>query len=125
MEISNYRPEHEDAVLAAIKKDPAWDIFTNDKAISSYKISLQKSVTYVCHDSSEFCGYVRAIHDDGFAVYISELYVVPKWRNRKIGRALLKRVKRDFSHLTVYALSDEDAYYEKIGYKKVGSLFEL
>jgi ribosomal protein S18 acetylase RimI-like enzyme len=125
MEISTYKPEHEDAVLAAIKKDPAWDIYTNDKAIRHYKISLQNSVTYVCHDSSEFCGYVRAIHDNSLAIYISELYVVPKWRNQNIGRSLLKRVKQDFSHLTVYALSDEDAYYEKIGYKKIGSVFEL
>jgi ribosomal protein S18 acetylase RimI-like enzyme len=125
MEISNYKPEYEDAVLAAIKKDPAWDIFTKGKAISSYKISLQKSVTYVCHDGSEFCGYVRALLDDEFAIYISELYVVPKWRNRKIGRLMLKRIKQDFPNLTVYALSDEDAYYEKIGYKKVGSVFEL
>ena len=31
----------------------------------------------------------------------------------------------DYSHLTVYALSDEDAYYEKLGYRKVGSVFEI
>ena len=63
--------------------------------------------------------------DDGFAVYISELYVIPKWRNQRIGQSLLERVKSDFSKLTVYALSDEDAYYVKKGYIKVGSVFEL
>ena len=123
--ISKYKPEHEKAVLSAINNDPDWDIFTNDDAIDNYKNSLRYSITYVCHDNSEFCGYVRALLDDGFAVYISELYVIPVCRNRKIGRSLLNQVKVDYSNLTVYALSDEDAYYENIGYTKIGSVFEL
>ena len=125
MEISKYKLEHEEAVFTAIKKDPNWDLFTNDYGIGNYKNSLKDSITYVCQENNEFCGYVRAIKDGEFAVYISELYVIPKWRNQKIGRSLLERVKTDFSELAVYALSDEDAYYEKIGYKKIGSVFEL
>ena len=125
MKIARYKPEDEAAVLAAIKIDPEWDIFTNAGAIGRYRKALEGSVTYVCHDSGEFCGYVRALLDEGLAIYISELYVVPKWRNRNIGRSLLERVRIEFSDLTVYALSDEDAYYEKIGFKKAGSVFEL
>jgi ribosomal protein S18 acetylase RimI-like enzyme len=125
MEISRYKPEHEEDLLSAIKKDPIWQLFTDDDAIGKYRNSLKDSITYVCHDNNEFCGYVRALLDYGFAVYISELYVVPKWRNQKIGRSLLERVKTDFSDMAVYALSDEDTYYEKIGYKKIGSVFEL
>ena len=125
MNITKYRPEHEEAVLSAIKNDPNWEMFTNDDAIETYKNSLKKGVTYVCYDNSEFCGYVRALLDEGFAIYVSELYVIPGYRNRRIGRSLLERVKVDFPNLAVYALSDEDAYYENIGYKKTGSVFEL
>ncbi len=125
MEISKYKPEHEEAVLSAIKNDPNWDMFTNGDAIETYKNALRKGVTYVCHENNDFCGYIRALLDDGFAVYISELFVVPKYRNQKIGRSLLEQVSIDFSTLTVYALSDEDVYYEKLGHKKVGSVFEL
>jgi predicted N-acetyltransferase YhbS len=125
MEISKYKSEHEDAVLTAIKIDSSWDMFTNVGVIEKYKRSLEDSVTFVCHENNEFCGYVRALLDEGLAIYISELYVRPEWRNRKIGRSLLERIKTEFSNLTVYALSDEDAYYEKIGYKKIGSVFEL
>ena len=125
MKITKYRPEHEEAVLSAIKEDPNWEMFTNDDAIETYKNSLKKSVTYVCHDNSQFCGYVRALLDEGFAVYVSELYVIPRFRNRKVGRSLLEQVKADFPSLTLYALSDEDAYYESIGYRKTGSVFEL
>jgi GNAT superfamily N-acetyltransferase len=125
MEILRYKREHEKAVISAITKDPDWDMFTNESSVANYKKRLLESVTYVCSESGAFCGYVRSLLDDGFAVYISELFVVSEWRNRKIGRALVERVKKDFGNLTVYALSDEDAYYEKLGYKNVGSVFEI
>ena len=125
MEITSYKSEHEAEVLAAIRKDSGWDVFTSDGSIENYRQSLQDSITYVCYEHDKFCGYIRALLDEGFSVYISELYVLPECRNRNIGRSLLERVKADFSGLTVYALSDEDAYYEKIGYKKIGSVFEL
>lgn len=125
MEILRYTLDHEEAVLSAIGQDPDWDIFANDDAIDNYRKSLSESITYVCYDNGDFCGYLRALLDDGFAIYISELYVVPEWRNRMIGRSLIVQVKKDFDSLTVYALSDEDAYYEKLGYEKIGSVFEI
>ena len=125
MEIIRYKREHEDAVLSAIKKDPNWEIFANEKAIDNYRKNLCESITYVCYDNGAFGGYLRALLDDGFAIYISELFVVPEWRNRAIGRKLIAKVKMDFRHLTVYALSDEDAYYEKLGHKRIGSVFEI
>ncbi|MES9936462.1 MAG: GNAT family N-acetyltransferase [Sedimenticola sp.] len=125
MEITRYKHEHESAVLAAIKEDPNWDIFTNDGAIDKYRKRLLESITYVCCESETFSGYLRALLDDGLALYICELFVVPEMRNRKIGRSLISRLKSDYSDLTVYALSDEDTYYEKLGYKKAGSVFEI
>jgi ribosomal protein S18 acetylase RimI-like enzyme len=125
MKISKYKLEHENDVVAAISKDPDWDMFTNNDTIDIYREPLKNGVTYVCYRNNEFCGYVRALLDDGFAVYISELYVIPKCRNHKIGQSLLEQVNIDFSDLDVYALSDEDAYYQKKSYKKIGSVFEL
>lgn len=125
MEILRYTREHEDAVISTISKDPDWTMFTNEKAIGNYKKRLLDSVTYVCHENGVCGGYVRALLDDGFAIYISELFVTPQWRNRNVGRTLIARIKADFRHLTVYVLSDEDAYYDKLGYAKVGSVFEI
>ena len=125
MEIFRYKREHEDAVLSAIQEEPSWDIFTNEKAIDNYKKSLCASITYVCYENGVFGGYLRAILDDGFAIYISELFVVPEWRSRAIGRTLIAKVKMEFRHLTVYALSDEDAYYDKLSYRRVGSVYEI
>lgn len=125
MDIFRYEREHEDAVISAIKEDPNWNMFTNERAIENYKKRLCESVTYVAYENGAFCGYLRALLDDGFAIYISELFVVPECRNRAIGKSLIAKVKMDFMHLTVYALSDEDAYYEKLGYRNVGSVFEI
>ena len=72
-----------------------------------------------------FSGYLRAILDDGFALYISEIFVVPEMRNRKVGRILIAKLNSEFSNLTIYVLSDEDRYYEKLDYKKAGSVFEI
>ena len=125
MDIIRYKREHENDLLAAIKLDPNWHIFTNDVAADKYRKRLQESITYVCYEGKTFSGYLRALLDDDFAIYISELFVVPEMRNRKIGRTLISKLSSDFSYLTVYALSDEDAYYEKLGYTKVGSVFEV
>lgn len=125
IKISKYQSEDEESILAAIKLDSNWDMFTNDGAIHSYKKSLKNSITYVCYCGKDFAGYIRAIRDEGIALYISELYVVPEWRNQKIGRKLLKQIKEDFPKDTLYTLSDEDEYYKKLGLKKVGSVFQV
>lgn len=100
-------------------------MFTNDQFVGVYRKRLLESITYVCYKGGAFCGFLRALLDDGVAIYISELFVVPEWRNRAIGRALMAKVNMDFGHITVYALSDEDAYYEKLGHRNVGSVFEI
>lgn len=125
MEITRYHRQYENDILTAIGKDPDWELFTNSQNRNNYKKSLKNSISYVCYENSEFCGYIRAIKDDGFGIYISELYVVPNWRNKNIGQILIERIKNDHGNLTVYALSDEDEYYIKKGYNKIGSVFEI
>lgn len=125
MEILKYSVENENDVLLAIGSDPDWAFLITPDKKEIYKTSLMNGVSYVCYSNNEFCGYVRAIQDIGFALYISELFVIPKWRNQKVGQLLIEQFKIDFPNLTIYALSDEDAYYIKKGYKKIGSVFEI
>ena len=108
-----------------LKKDKDWDIITNDKTIQKYKKALKSGITYVARSNDEFCGFIRAIDDEGISVYISELYVKENFRNIGIGNALIQRVKIDSNVNKIYALSDEDNYYIKNGYAKIGSVFEI
>jgi GNAT superfamily N-acetyltransferase len=124
--ISEFQSENVNDILNAIGADPNWDIFTkNHTEREKYKNLLNNSPVFVCYLGNEFCGYIRAILDQNFAVYISELYVTFDHRNQKVAEQLINKVKEAFSELTVYVLSDEDAFYEKKGYKNVGSVFEI
>lgn len=123
--IYTYSETDETDILNTLKQDRNWDILTNDETIEKYKKALKSGVTYVARRNAVFCGFIRAISDEGIALYISELYVKEEYRNSGIGHALIERIKRDFQPVTVYALSDEDAYYAKHGYRRIGSVFEI
>ncbi len=125
-ELKQYSQDNFSDVIAAIGEDPNWEfIISSESKRENYYERLQNSATYVCYSHGKFCGYIRAIVDKGMALYISELFVKPEFRNQEIGYQLIKKVKESNTSLTVYALSDEDRYYEKKDYKKIGSVFEI
>lgn len=123
-EILRYSIEHEDGLLDLLKREPDWHHYTAPDFIKTFRQSLLDGDTFVCKHDREYCGYLRAI-TDGLGLYISELYVAPSWRNRGIGRRLLKVFKQHNMGHEVYVLSDEDVYYEKLGHRKIGSIFEI
>lgn len=58
-------------------------------------------------------------------IYTPTLYVKEDRRNQGIGNALIERIKQDFKTVRIYALSDEDKFYLKKGYNRIGSVFEI
>jgi ribosomal protein S18 acetylase RimI-like enzyme len=124
MLIERYQQSHEGDVLELLKAEN-WDEYVSDDKIEAFKQALMRSVTYVAYDSGVYCGYIRGVLDENFAVYISDLLVRKECRNRGIGQKLLERVKADYRDINVYVLSDEDKYYEKKQCERVGSVFEL
>lgn len=123
-EIFRYKTEDEDGLLDLLKRENDWDEYTAPHFVEVFRKSLMDGETFVCKNGTQYCGYLRAI-TDGLGLYVSELYVAPSWRNRGIGRRLLEALKRESGERDVYVLSDEDAYYEKLGYRKIGSIFEV
>jgi len=122
--ILKYQKEHEFELLALLGEEPDWLSFLGNDAIDTFKGALLESETYVLESEGDICGYVRALLD-GFGIYISELYVAPSYRGNSYGAALLKKVKQANPNQDVYVFSDEDLYYEKLGYKRVGSVFRV
>lgn len=92
--------------------------------IETFKRALIESETLLVEDENRICGYLRAMVD-GFGVYVSELYVAPASRGNGFGAELLQQLKQQYPQQDLYVLSDEDQYYEKLGYSRVGSIYQL
>lgn len=122
--ILKYQIEHEPELISLLEMEPDWSSFLSGNAIYSFKEALLKSETFLCKSKGNVCGYIRALVD-GFGIYISELYIAPQYRGNGFGSELLAKVKQEHLNQNVYALSDEDVYYEKLGYQRVGSIFKL
>jgi len=119
-----YDARFEDELIALLGRDPGWADFTKADTLEVFKTALSTSRTYLCADQGRVCGYLRAVVD-GFGLYVSELYVAPHARRAGHGKALLARIEQDHPDRPVYVLSDEDWYYEVLGLKRIGSVFEL
>lgn len=122
--IFKYQREHEDELLALLRNEPDWSSFVSEGVIDTFKEVLLQGGTYLYESQGNICGYIRALVD-GFGIYISELYIAPVYRGNGYGAALLGKVKQTHPNQDVYVLSDEDRYYEKLGYNRVGSIFQL
>lgn len=122
--VFRYDKRHESELIVLLRTEPDWDSFTSEGSIDEFKNALLISETYICKSNSEVCGYLRALVD-GFGIYVSELYIAPIHRNNGYGKELLSKIKQEHPDQDVYVFSDEDLYYEKLGCKRVGSVFQL
>lgn len=116
----------EDKIMKMIKAEgKEWACYSHDSASGMYNSALENSITYVAYEGDTICGYSRSLDDCGFYVYVCDLLVKPTFRGRKIGRKLLDCIYVDYPNHIVYVMSDVDEYYEKQGFKREGSIYEV
>jgi len=127
MEIRKYRKDDDQEKLMQMIKDEGkeWSCYSSGTAAEKYCKALEACITYVACDSGILCGYSRSINDCGFYIYVCDLLVMPKYRGRNIGRKLMECIYKDYPGMVVYVMSDADKYYQKLGYKREGSIFEV
>ena len=125
MKIKRYSKADE-AMLFKLLVDEGedWRSYHDSASRSKYIRALNNSITYVAYDDSMVCGYTRCREDDGFGIYVYDLLVRKSHRGRQIGKSLVTQVSQDFPGQSVYVMSDVDPYYEKLGFQRVGSVFE-
>ena len=125
MTIKPYAAQDEAALLNLMENEGVeWEDYYS-KRKDKYKIALEQSIAYVAYEGDVLCGYCRCRNDGGFGIYICDLLVDKKHRGKQFGRSLMTRVCTDFPDDTVYVMSDVDPYYEKQGYRREGSIFEV
>lgn len=126
MEIRRYVPRDEPALMSMLEaQGEEWACYWAAHQAEKYKRNLNASITYVATDGADLCGYSRSIQDGDFYIYVCDLLVTPCRRGMGIGRALMECICRDFPDFTVYVMSDVDGYYDKLGYRREGSVFEV
>ena len=110
--------------MQMILDEDGWD-YADENLSEKYKSALETSITYVAYKNNVLCGYSRSLQDFGTYIYICDLLVKPDYRGDEIGRKLMECIRQDYPNRIVYVMSGVDEYYEKLGYKRVGSIFEL
>jgi predicted GNAT family N-acyltransferase len=102
-----------------------WSSYYEGTGRDKYLNSLEKSITYVKIKDDQIVGYIRAIDDFGFDVYICDLLVSSDERGHQYGYDLIQSIISHFSNRDIYVMSDVDLYYIKQGFKKIGSIFKV
>ena len=126
MEIRRYASTDQSALMALLKEEgKEWECYYAPDFEAKYMLALETSVTYVACEGPVLCGYSRSLNDGGFYIYVCDLLVSKAFRRRGIGRQLMECLYKEFPDQTVYVMSDVDGYYEKLGYRKEGSVFEV
>jgi ribosomal protein S18 acetylase RimI-like enzyme len=125
MQIRKYNKiTDEGKLMKMIEDEEGWD-YANETLAEKYKVALETSITYVAFQEDVLCGYSRSLNDFDEYIYVCDLLVMPAYRGKEIGRKLLECIHQDYPNQDVYVMSDEDGYYEKVDYKRIGSIFEV
>lgn len=123
VEIRKYHPSsHYQALMDLIRSEgEEWQEYLKPK----YEQALKNSITYVAIADSNLCGYSRSIEDNGLFIWVIDLLVHQKFRGHEIGRKLMECLLDEYPGQDVLVMSDVDGYYEKLGYRKEGSIFKV
>ncbi len=124
--IKRYGEIDEPALFALLENEgPEWGDYWEEQNRPKYKAALENSIVYAAYAGDTLCGYCRCRDDDGYGVYIYDLLVDKHHRGKQIGQQLMAQVCADFPGDAVYVMSDVDGYYEKQGFRREGSIFEV
>lgn len=127
MQIRPYQKDiDKDGIVKLIKSEGEdWACYSADEVLVKYMSALESAITYVAYEGNVLCGYSRSLDDCGFYIYVCDLLIMAEYRGRNIGQKLMEIIYRDYPDRIVYVMSGADGYYQKLGYNKVGSIFQV
>jgi len=113
-----------DAVLVMVRDEGGeLECYLGDGRENAFRAALESSITYLAFEDGALCGFARCRDDNGLGLYVYDLLVAGPYRGRGIGRELMMHICAQHRGETVDVLSDEDIYYEKLGFQRAGSVF--
>ena len=83
--------------------------------------SIRHSIPFGVYDGARQVAFARVITDRAVFAYLADVFVVPEYRGRGIGKALVARIVAhpDLAGLRVFLLSTRDAHglYAQFGFE--------
>ena len=113
--------DYENLMKLVQSEGEEWEEYLNP----IYRKALDNSITYVALMEDELCGYSRSLSGSGLFIWVIDLLVNKNRRGLSIGKKLMECIITDFPDTDVFVMSDVDTYYEKLDYKKEGSIFKV
>jgi len=124
--IRQYTHADEAALFALLREEGGdWKDYWGEDGRERYAQALVRSSTFVAYEGDTLTGFVRCKNDHDFEIIIHDLLVRKQSRGRQTGHALMDSVIASFPGVPVYVMSDVDPYYEKQGYRRIGSVFQV
>ncbi|MCF7832348.1 MAG: GNAT family N-acetyltransferase [Candidatus Marinimicrobia bacterium] len=127
MIIRKYNPtkDFEALMKVIISEGEDWSCYSSVASQEKYAKALENSITYLAFDDGKLCGYSRSFDDNGYCIHVCDLLVQRDHRGKAIGRQLMEILIEAYPDHDIYVMSDVDPYYEKLGYPKKGSIFQV
>jgi GNAT superfamily N-acetyltransferase len=124
MIIKKYTPEDEQKLFELLENEgKEWQAYWHGEGKEKYLKAIANSLVYVLYVGETLCGFARCREDEATGVYVYDLLVNPAYRGNEYGRLLIEKVVADYPNTSVYVNSDVNPYYEKLGYKAIGTIF--
>ena len=123
--IRKYESKDSNQLFDLIKREGIEWTYWQGENWAKYLIALAECINYLLFEDEILCGYIRCRNDAGFGIYILDLLVDNAYRGNEYGRLLMEKVCHDHPDDYIFVASDVDPYYEKLGYKKEGTIFAL
>ena len=91
--------------------------------------SIQNSICVGAYENDRQVGFARAVTDRAVFAYIADVFVLPPWRGRGIGKLLMRAIVEhpDLQGLAVMLLRTRDAHglYARFGFEAAHDPDEL
>ncbi len=96
-----------------------WQTLYEEKR-DEYRSALKTSCTLIAQADGRYAGYVRAITDGSFTVFVAEIIVDEPFRRMGLGTRLLHAVAERYPSARIDLISDNDAFYQSDGFHAMG-----
>lgn len=84
-----------------------------------------KFILAIDENTNEVIGFITALSDGVLSAYIPLLEILPQYKNKGIGKELVRRMLKELDHLYMIDLCCDDdlvPYYEKFGMTKTNGM---